>query len=420
MANNPEVGLISAVVRQGEYQQVLDSGIAEDFFHAYPDEGKWLLGYISSYKKAPSRPAFKAQFPEFRILVVDDVGHYLAEVRKRHSEILTAGVVSKATNYLSLGNVEKAIETMHTGSIRVASVCSVMRDTNILTDWEPLYAEVVAKKAAYDETGFSGIPTGFPTFDERLGGLQPGLAILAARLGQGKSWLLLRMAVAALISEHNVHFNALEMSRAQVSYRLHAFLSREVGKEVFNNISLSQGKDVNLNAYREFLKDLRRNLRSRLNVMDSSKGRIGPLEVQAQIERNNPDVMFIDYITLMKMAGDDWSSVARLTNELTVLSNEYSIPIVCAAQLNRNAANKRDDPGAPEDLARGDSIGQDASLVIANRLTSRRTMLSKVVKNRHGEQDIKAYMHFEPTNGIFREISYESYLDLRDQDRAED
>ena len=420
MASTPEVGLISAVVRQGDHQTLLDQGISEEFFHGFPDEGKWLLHYIYTYKRAPSKPAFKAQFPEFRVIAVDDVGHYSDLVRKRHSEILTSGVISKAADQLSLGNVQKAIETMHTGAIKVASVCNVMHDNDIIGDWETDYKEFLLRKQKYEEEGFAGIPTGFPTFDERIGGFTTGLHIVSARLGQGKSWLLLSMAVTALIAGKSIQFDSLEMPRAQVSGRVHALLSKQYGNKVFDNISLAQGKNIDPAEYRKFLQGLRKNLRSRMHVMDSSKGRMGVLDVQGQIERNEPDIVYIDYITLMKMAGEDWSSVVKLSNDLTILANEYGIPIICAAQLNRDAATKRDDPGGPEHLARGDSIGQDATSVFANRLTSKRTMILKNVKNRHGEGGITIHLHYEPTAGIIREISYDKYLDLRDQDKAEE
>lgn len=420
MAGNPEIGLISALVRQQDHQTILDQGITEEFFHAYPDEGKWILHYIASYRKTPSKPAFKAQFPEFRILLVDDLAHYCDLVRKRHSEILTSGVISKAADLLSLGQVQKAIETMHTGSIKISSVCNVMHDKDIITDWEHDYKEFLLRKQRYEEDGYAGIPTGFPTFDERMGGFTTGLHIVSARLGQGKSWLLMSMAVTALVAGKSIQFDSLEMPRSQVSGRVHALLSKQYGQTVFDNISLAQGKNIDPTEYRKFLVGMRKSLRSRMHVMDSSKGRMGVLDVQAQIERNEPDAVFIDYITLMKMGGEDWSSVVKLSNDLTILANEYDIPIICAAQLNREAVTKKDDPGGPENLSRGDSIGQDATSVFANKLTSKRTMIFKNVKNRHGEQDLTVYLHYEPTAGIIKEISYEAYLDLRDQDKAEE
>lgn len=51
---------------------------------------------------------------------------------------------------------------------------------------------------AHENPGVSGIPTGWPKFDNRVGGFQPGdLVSLVARPSMGKTYIMLRMASAA-------------------------------------------------------------------------------------------------------------------------------------------------------------------------------------------------------------------------------
>lgn len=417
---NPERALISAVLRTQKHQPLLEEMISPDYFDGYVDEAEWLFKYIDRRKRAPSRALFKAEFPDFRLLAVDDVEHYCAEVRKRHSAVLLTETLSNAAEMIHDGEVEKALDIIQRGTVKTYSTIRLHHDSDIIDNWEPLYQDVQERKEKYDTEGFAGIPTGFETVDERTGGLQGGqLGVLAARLGQGKSWSLMRMAVTALMHGKVVQFNALEMHRQEVSKRVHAFLSSSIGRNIFSNTNLAQGKEIDLVEYNKFLRTLRKELNGsgRLHVADASHGQISTMDIESQITRNNPDIVFIDYITLMKMRGEgDWSSLARLTNELKQLASQYRVPIMVAAQLNRNAAGGKEDMPGPEDLARGDSIGQDADLVLFQRLMSDRALKCQCVKNRHGVGNFKYYCVFDPSHGVLQEINKDAFEDIRSED----
>jgi replicative DNA helicase len=423
MALNVEQGLISAVLRTQNSHQLNEFGINESYFHGYPEEAKFLFGHIARNRRVPSKALFRSEYPEFRILIVDDVAYYSDAVRQRHARTALTEVLSRASEALRCNDLDSAIRITYEGSINTAAKAKKSYDTDIIDDWEKIFLETKARKDRYDDTGFAGIPTGFTTIDERTGGYQPGqFIVISARLGDGKSWSLLRMATSALMAGCTVQFDALEMSRTEVSYRIHAFLSSSVGRNVFSNINLAQGKEIDLVEYKHFLRDLRKNLQNKkdssgkLHVADSSRGRISILDIQAQIERNRPDILFVDYITLMSMKGDgDWSSIAKLTNELKQLAAYYKIPVIVAAQLNRNAVGGKE-PGGPEDLGRGDSIGQDADQVYSQRLMSSRTLLIKCVKNRHGLSQFKIYCEFNPSKGVFQEVTKDIFDNIRDED----
>ena len=121
------------------------------------------------------------------------------------------------------------------------------------------------------------------------------------------SWAMMRMATAAIMDGYAVQYNALEQTRADVSMRIHTFLSGSIGKELFRNLDLSQGRNFDLDSYKAFLKGMKDHVEGRLHVSDTSRGRVSPLTIAAQIERNRPDIVFIDYLTLMEKTGTgDW------------------------------------------------------------------------------------------------------------------
>jgi replicative DNA helicase len=265
-------------------------------------------------------------------------------------------------------------------------------------------------------TGFSGIPTGFPTLDERTGGPQAGdFWVVAARLGEGKSWTMQRMATTAVTKGYTVQYDALEQTRPQVAYRIHAFLSSSVGQQLFRTSDLMRGRDFDVQEYKHFLGDLKKKIKGNLHICDSSRGRVGLMTVASQIERNKPDIVFVDYLTLLEKKGNDWQDIAALSGGLTTMAGEYQVPIVAASQLNRERGIGKEPAGA-DALSGSDAIGQDAACVVTIKQSSPHTMVMKVPKNRNGEGGFKWYNHFDPGNGVFEEVLYDKWLALKDID----
>lgn len=229
------------------------------------------------------------------------------------------------------------------------------------------------------------------------------------------SWTMMRMATTACMAGYSVQYDALEMTRTEVSMRIHTFLSGAVGKELFKNLDLAQGRNFDLGAYREFLHSMKKSIKGKFNVSDSSRGKVSTLTVAAQIERNKPDIVFIDYLTLMEQSGNDWQAVAKLSGELKNLAMQYKVPIVAASQINRSGASGKEPPGA-EFLSQSDAIGQDADVVITMQQQTRSVIQMKAVKNRHGHAGFKWYTEFKPGEGVFREVTRSKAEAIKDTD----
>ena len=185
---------------------------------------------------------------------------------------------------------------------------------------------------------------------------------------------------------------------------------------MFKSMDLMHGKNFDLVAYKRFLKELSGKLDGRLVVDDTSRGRVSPSSIAAQIERNRPDIVFIDYLTLMNAGGDDWRAMAELSGEIKGIAMRYEVPIVAAAQINRMAIGN-DVPGA-EHLAASDAIGQDADAVVTMRQMSQRVIKMKLAKFRHGMDGQAWFNEFSPNTGRFEEINGDDAKDLMDEDRA--
>lgn len=419
MPTNPEQLLISSILRDADMTTATKHGVSLDNFHAYYDEWEWIESYYTKYRKTPSKVAFKEAFPEFVVKAVNDTGHYADEVRRHHARAALTASMRDVADLIAAGDIDAAVAATQASVVQISAGMGTLDDSDILTDWEGTYAEVEARYHRVQAKGSAGVPTGFVTLDERTGGFQPGhLWIVGARLGQGKSWTMMRMATAAVMMGYNVQYNSLEMSRTEVGMRIHTFLSNEVGQELFRNLDLQQGRNFDLKKYKKFLRELKAQVPGKLHVADASRGRVSPLTIAGQIERNQPDIVFVDYLTLMEKKGaGDWQSIAQLSGEMKVMANEYQVPIVAASQLNRAMGLTRE-PAGPEALAQGDSIGQDADGVITMRQDSESVITMKMAKYRHGPGGYKWYVEFKPTAGVMREVTYDQMLDIKDTDDA--
>lgn len=417
MATSPEALLISSVLRNRDYQLCVAAGIHHDMFHAFDEEWKWIERYWKKYQRTPSRTAFINHFPDFVIKNADDTDHFSDEVRKSHARSLLTGVMREATDYIADGNIDQATSYLVSSLNVVAAAIGAVQDTNIFADWEGVLEDAESRRDRFEQFGMSGIPTGFDTLDERSGGVGLGQSwIIGARLGERKSWTLMNMACAAVMGGFNVQYDALEQSRIEVSMRVHTILSGKVGKRIFEAQMLLQGKEPDMAAYREFLRGLKHQIKS--NFIVSDRRGIGLTEIVAQVERNRPDIGFLDYLTLANSGGaGDWQDISKFSKGISTLAGDFQIGFVSAAQLNRGAAQGRDVAGT-ETLGLSDAIGQDADMVINTRKLSQRVSVYKVVKARHGDGDYKWYVHFDPGKGIFNEVSKQVADDLIDEDRV--
>ena len=421
VAVSPEVYLISAVIRSRDSVTPMANGIITEFFHGYADEWRFIERYIAQHKRTPSKGTFLSKFPDFRFKIVDDPSHWCEEVRKAHLQTSMMQSAHDLVEMLDSGKIDDALKFMHQSSLGLQGQMSGMSDDQDVVDhWQTTYDEVIRRVKRSKDFGQSGVPTGFPTLDERTGGPQSGhLWLVAGRLGHGKTVSMIKMATAACFSGFSVLYDSLEQSRAEITMRFHSFASSELGEELFKSLDLAQGQNFSPREYKQFLHGLRGKIKGKFHVADTSSGPISPLTIGAQIEKHKPDIIFVDYLGLLdtgaKRLEDTGLGVARTSASLKRMAQQYQIPIVVAAQLNRKATERRDMPEA-ENISDSDGPGRDADGVITLRQISPSVVVMKLAKFRHGPSGFTWYNHFNPNTGQFVEVSRNDALDLQQQD----
>lgn len=420
---NPESILISYVVRHRDFRTAAKHGINAGMFHIHKKEWEWIERFVARHAKSPGASSFKGRFPDFRILKTEDgdAEALIAEVQAQHAQFTIRKLLERGADAIDdRGMVNDVLRDLHEGIINLRSqMDGHSSDGDALADADSAYAYIRNMEIRRQRLGSAGVPTGYQTLDERTNGPMAGhLWVVAARLGQGKTWVLVNMAVAAIAAGYKVQFVSLEQPREQILIRAHTIMSDQLSKNgkgpKFTSYELTSG-GVGASVYRSFLKSLPKNYPGSLHISDRGRGQVGPLEVAALIERNKPDIVFIDYLTLMSMSGDDWRAVQKLSGDLKTMAMSYELPVVTAAQVNRAGSGKSDAPGV-EHLAYSDSIGQDADAVITLGQLSQSVHRMKMAKFRHGRDGFTWYTKFMPDNGDFSEVGYDEAMDLKDAD----
>ena len=111
----------------------------------------------------------------------------------------------------SLASVRQAVKEVSIG--RVLAVPDLL--PTVLED-------IVARRLAMEETGSVavGLPTGIKRLDKFLGGLQPGLHLMAAEPGMGKTTLALEIAASIAGAGHPVFLVSFEETPAKLALKV--------------------------------------------------------------------------------------------------------------------------------------------------------------------------------------------------------
>jgi replicative DNA helicase len=213
-----------------------------------------------------------------------------------------------------------------------------------------------------------GIPTGFHSLDNLLGGLQKAnLIIIAARPSVGKTSLALDIARHVGVKEKKgVALFSLEMAKEELVDR---FLAAQANVGLWN---LRTGKVAENEYSDDFarLNDAMGELsESKIFIDDSSSSTI--LEIRTKARRlqmeENIGLIIIDYLQLMegrKKVESRVQEVSEISRKLKNVAKELNIPIIALSQLSRSVEQRNPPIPKLSDLRESGSIEQDADVVI--------------------------------------------------------
>jgi len=384
-----EAFFITALIESGRYNPGRYS-VSDHHFTAHKDVHAWCKEYQEHSGSAPTMDILRMKFPRFPVLPEAMSPEFAAQ------DMVTAwatkhlmGAMTKATNLLREDDLTQATGVLRAALTNATPALTKGTGVSDFTDIEQ--AQGVIK-----------IPIGLPgsTIQQYTGGIGPGeLWYVAARLGIGKTWDLVVKSVIAAENGMNVVIFSTEMPARSVKERIHrvALRDAQMGKFGFDGLTLREKREH---------MERWQSTAGRITIYDPSAGPCDATRIAAAAA---PDTLIVvDYMGLMRTTAgaraiEDWRAAATISNELKETTLEYHVPILCAAQINREG-QKSKNAGA-EHLSQSDALGQDGDVIVTIKDYSTRVRLNSLVKNRHGMQGVRWFTRFEPAIAGFEDIA---------------
>ncbi len=210
-----------------------------------------------------------------------------------------------------------------------------------------------------------GVVSGFADFDAMTGGMHNSeLLILAARPSMGKTALALNIASHVTV-ETNVPalFVSLEMSGIELADRVLCALARVNGHRLRNGTISNEDRH-------RLVEQAGRISEAPLYVDDTPTRTMTEIAASARriIRREGRlGLIVIDYLQLIEPDNSSdprQEQVSKIARRLKGMARELEVPVLCLAQLNRQAEATKDNRPRLSHLRESGAIEQDADVVM--------------------------------------------------------
>lgn len=281
----------------------------------------------------------------------------------------------------------------------------------------------------------AGRKTGFKMFDAAIGGIYPGLYVIAAATAQGKTTITHQIADQMAAAGHHVLFFSLEMSRLEMASKSLSRMSAKLDRKsavTSLSIRLGRGGEPVQNAIRAYMGEIG----NRLSVIEGDFNCNVPFIAEytrAYIERTGErPTVFVDYLQILQPSPEMQRAQLREAidanvTELKRLSRALNIPVFAISSISRAYYLS---PISTESLKESGGIEFSADCVLglqfscmneevfrkkdatwaaknqrfqeAKHETPRKVDLV-VLKTRFGSPDIVAHFDYTPRYDLFEE-----------------
>lgn len=252
------------------------------------------------------------------------------------------------------------LETAESKIFRIAT--SLVRKDFVSVGDALRHALANMEKAKVD--GFGGVPSGFPTLDEILGGFhKTELSIIAGRPSVGKTAFALDILDHASSRGIPCGLVSLEMGATQLANRL---LARHSG---IPSHRIRMGFLTN-DEERIVRETSRKMSATPLFIEDSGSISVGELKAKCRrlILEHRVQLIVIDYLQLLSAGkgkdGNREQEVSFMSRSMKALAKELNIPIIALSQLSRQVEYRSAKKPQLSDLRESGAIEQDADVVI--------------------------------------------------------
>lgn len=373
------------------------NNITKEFFSDYQNEFDYIQNHLKQYGNVPDLTSFLSKFPDFDVIEVGETQDYLIdELYNDRNRRSLAKTFNKIRDLLNADKVEEAMTLYSTASQDISKATHIDA-IDILKDTSR-YDQYIEKCNDYKKYYLT---TGFRELDEIIGGWDRNeeLATIVARPGIGKSWVLLKCAIAAAQQGLNVGIYSGEMSENKVGYRADTLIAHiPNGKLIHGDIGIQD-------EYKQYITSIKTKISGSIKVLTPAMidGPAGVTALRAFVEKEKLDILCIDQHSLLeddRRARNPVEKAANISRDLKNLQVLKKIPIIAVSQQNRQSTENGLDTAL---VAQTDRISQDSTIVVFLEQNNNVLTLT-LVKSRDSITGKKLQYAIDLNRGIFNFI----------------
>jgi replicative DNA helicase len=189
---------------------------------------------------------------------------------------------------------------------------------------------------------YEKLNTGFKDLDKKLNGVLPGLYILGADTGFGKTTFILQVADFIASTGKKVLFYSLEMSKFEMHCKsLSRLAKQKLNEDVpIRNIMFNRDPEITENCISEY-KKYSDNIQIIEGNFDLTFSKLKE-SIISNMKDDKSIVVFIDYLQVLQPENFNMTDKANLDyniKSIKKLSRELFIPIFLISSLNRSSYN---------------------------------------------------------------------------------
>lgn len=380
------LALLSKVAQTGGIEDILSAGVEARLF-ADPEQGEiWdkIVDLTRKYKGALSistmREEIAVDHPNFRFEMNSDPTEYILQRFFRSAKRRAA--------IQALENLADIVDDPHMVDSIDEHFLAAARDVSTLVPSGKIarYSDIKERIKQYHKDQFTGhlpgVPFGIPAIDMVTNGIQPhDYVTIAGWSGMGKSTLGLFVSYNVYVAGYTPMIFSLEME-AHALLRKYDALAAHFSTSAQKSLCLSS-QDVER---WEMAAERIANARNDIVIIDDV-GRCTPERVYSEMVKRKPDLVVVDYVTLMespRKSDQHWQEVTYITKDLKQSARDLKIPVIGIAQTNAVGDNGY----KGSNIAYSKSIVRDSDVMIElhsdDDMKAKNQMEVKLVKNRDG------------------------------------
>lgn len=328
-----------------------------------------------------------------------------------HRRLITAGNAITRMGYDESSDISQLLEDAERLIFEVSRTRNESNFRSVAEVMKPTF-DRIQEAFSREDSGLTGITSGFSGIDRLTSGLQRGaLNIIAARPSMGKTALAMNIARnVAVKTKLPVLVFSLEMGAEQLVMRLLGAEARLNLQDLINGTFAQQD-------WRTLTEAANVLSESPLYIDDSSI--LSIVEMKARSRRfkarhGELGLIVVDYLQLMNSSramDNKQNEVAEISRGLKAIARELDVPVIALSQLSRAVESRNVKTPQLSDLRDSGAIEQDADLVgllyresyYASDLEGRgdNSASLDIAKNRNGPTDkvplvfLREYTRFE-------------------------